>query len=189
MNTNKKPKSEFAKKIPSFLCYPGDINLDIKYLTQEEKGYYLDLVLTMLEFGPLTKEEALRFMPRDFDKIFPHFERFFLWEKGRFYISWVQQSRERKIEISQKRQKSGVKSGEARNTKKTNNINNEQVFNKCSTSVEQTEKEKEKEKAIEKAHEKEDVYCGKNYREIIAENCTEKNNENNPENNSTELPF
>lgn len=90
--SNKKKNGGLDSKMPGFVFFEGDVAREIRFLTQEEKGYYLDFILAQSEFGPLTEQQILNNLPTGFEGCSKAFERFIQKSEDKYYISWLEKS-------------------------------------------------------------------------------------------------
>lgn len=73
-------------KDPAFLFYPGDWLSGTMYLTHEQKGAYMDLLILQFNVGKFTEAQAKQVLSICFDVAWPMLEQKFK-KEGNFYFN------------------------------------------------------------------------------------------------------
>lgn len=93
-------------KDPAFLFYDGDASRDVSHMNRLERGCYFDLIQAQRKFGAYTLDQAKKILGKDFIKCWPTIEMILTIDSGKYSISWLSDSIEkRKVssEIQRKR--------------------------------------------------------------------------------------
>lgn len=138
---NKKRPNGLDSKLPGIVLFEGDVARETRFLTQEEKGFYLDFVLAQSEFGPMTWEQILNAVPTGFERCSKGLERFVQKDGDRYYISWVEKARSIRDNTLLNQKYAGYLSGCKRTnsqpkTKEEFKIENERCWNGVGTAFE-----------------------------------------------------
>jgi hypothetical protein len=88
---------------PAFLFYPGDASEDTQFMNRLERGCYFDLLKAQKKFGRFTLDHIKKVLGRDFETCWPAIEMVLAFEDGQYFISWVDQSIQKRKEYSESR--------------------------------------------------------------------------------------
>lgn len=90
---------------PAFLFYDADASRDIRGLSREERGAYLDFILEQKQFGRLSLDAIKRLFGQDFDKYWSCLERILTYDKDMCYICWLDEAIDKRKAYSASRQR------------------------------------------------------------------------------------
>lgn len=102
-------------KDPAFLFYPGDAAEDVSHMNRLERGCYFDLIQAQKKFGPLPLPTIQKILGKDFDSCWESIKMCLTYEKDMYYISWLQDSIEKRKKYSASRSKNREGSKHAKN--------------------------------------------------------------------------
>lgn len=92
-------------KDPAFLFYDGDAARDVSHMNRLERGCYFDFIQAQKKFGGLTLAAVKKVLGKDFDECWPALNMCLTYEKDMYFISWLQDSIEKRQKYSDSRSK------------------------------------------------------------------------------------
>lgn len=87
-------------KDPAFLYYDGDASKDMAHMNRLERGGYIDIVHAQKKFGRLSIEIIKKILGKDFEAIWAAIELIMTQADNLFFIEWVEESIEKRVEHS-----------------------------------------------------------------------------------------
>lgn len=99
-------------KDPAFLFYPGDWLSGTMYLTHEQKGAYIDLLILQFNVGSFSEAQARQVLSICFDVAWPMLKQKFIKESGLYFNERLKVEIEKRKSFSESRRNNakGVKS-------------------------------------------------------------------------------
>jgi hypothetical protein len=129
-------------KDPAFLFYPGDAAEDVSHMNRLERGCYFDLIQAQKKFGPLPLSTIQKVLGKDFDSCWESIKMCLTYEKDMYFISWLQDSIEKRKNYSASRAKNREGSKQAKN-KETESTYVEHMENGDGNRIEDLKNKKE----------------------------------------------
>ena len=84
-------------KDPALLWYPSDWVTGTSYMTAEEKGYYMDLLMLQFNVGHISELRIKRTIGADYDNIWPNIkDKFITDEEGLLYNSRLEKEQQKR---------------------------------------------------------------------------------------------
>lgn len=90
-------------KDPAFLFYPGDWLSGTMYLTHEQKGAYMDLLILQFNVGKFTEAQAKQVLSICFDVAWPMLKLKFVLDDGLYFNERLQSEIEKRKSFSESR--------------------------------------------------------------------------------------
>lgn len=90
-------------KDPAFLFYPGDWLSGTMYLTHEQKGAYMDLLILQFNCGKFTEAQAKQVLSICFDVAWPMLKQKFILDKGLYFNARLQSEIEKRKAFTESR--------------------------------------------------------------------------------------
>lgn len=92
-------------KDPAFLFYDGDAARDVSHMNRLERGCYFDFIQAQKKFGALSLQMIRKVLGSDFESCWEALKICLTYEKDMYYISWLQNSIEKRQKYSEGRSK------------------------------------------------------------------------------------
>lgn len=102
-------------KDPAFLFYDGDAARDVSHMNRLERGCYFDFIQAQKKFGPLTMPVIQKILGKDFSECWPALKICLTCVEDMFFISWLQNSIEKRQKYSEGRAKNRKGSKQPKN--------------------------------------------------------------------------
>lgn len=102
-------------KDPAFLFYDGDAARDVSHMNRLERGCYFDFIQAQKKFGPLTLPAIEKILGKDFAECWPALNLVLTYEEDMYFISWLQDSIEKRQKYSEGRRKNREGSKQTKN--------------------------------------------------------------------------